>query len=250
MREGAALARLVSMRSRLAGTLDARVDVMLSIESPVAQLVLDHSELASVFDRYRIDYCKGSRPLRIACEERGLEPARVIEDCELAMRRREPTDTDPRTLSTKDLITKVIARHHQYLHRTLPFLLGLSLKVSRVHGEREPSLCEVARIVNRLVTTLLDHMDDEERELFPELISRAPSSEHATALLLAMRDEHDDVGAMLSMLRSAANDYVAPDWACNSYRTLLAELAHLETDTLRHLHLENHVLLPRFVVLT
>ena len=50
----------------------------------------------------------------------------------------------------------------------------------------------------------------------------------------------------LSVMRSIADDYVAPEWACNSYRTLMTELAHLEADTLRHVHVENHVLLPRF----
>ena len=221
--------------------------IMLSMESPVAQLVLDHSELAFVFDRYRIDYCEGSRPLRVACEERGLDPARVVEDCDLAMRRREPREIDPRTLSTKLLITSVIARHHQYLHRTLPFLLGHTQKVSRVHGEREPALREVARVFNTLATTLLDHMDEEERELFPELIACDGSTERAITLLRAMREEHDEVDQMLATLRSLANDYVAPEWACNSYRTMLAELAHLEADTVRHLHIENAVLLPRFV---
>jgi regulator of cell morphogenesis and NO signaling len=66
-------------------------------------------------------------------------------------------------------------------------------------------------------------------------------------MLLAMRHEHEAVGALLWQLRSAAASYVAPDWACNSYRTLMKELEVLEDDTLTHVHIENHVLLPRFV---
>ena len=224
---------------------------MLSMETPVAQVVLDHSECASVFDRYRIDYCcKGTRPLRTACEERGIDPVRVIEDCELAMKRREAVEVDPRTLSTRELITRVIARHHQYLHRTLPFLVGLVHKVSRVHGERETTLRSLARVVDTLAKTLLAHLDDEERELFPELLGREPPTERAVALLHGMRQEHEQVGEMLATLRSIAKDYAPPDWACNSYRTLLAVFAHLEADTLRHVHLENHVLLPRYIAST
>jgi regulator of cell morphogenesis and NO signaling len=224
---------------------------MLSMETPVAQVVLDHSECASVFDRYRIDYCcKGTRPLRTACEERGLDPVRVIEDCELAMKRREVVEVDPRSLSTRELITRVIARHHQYLHRTLPFLVGLAHKVARVHGERGPELRELARVVDALAKTLLAHLDDEERELFPELLGHEAPTERAVALLRGMRQEHEHVGEMLSAMRSIANDYAAPEWACNSYRTLFSELAHLEADTLRHVHVENHVLLPRFIAST
>lgn len=221
---------------------------MLSMETSVAELVLEHSACASIFDRYRIDYCcKGSRPLRVACEERGVDPKRVLDECELAMRRRAPSDVDPRTLSTKQLITQVIARHHQYLHRTLPFLMGLAHKVARVHGDRQPSLRELAREVETLSTVLVAHLDDEERNLFPELITRDRASENVLMLLRNMRAEHEDVGTLLGVLREIAADYVPPEWACNSYRTLLTELAHLEADTLRHVHLENHVLMPRFI---
>jgi regulator of cell morphogenesis and NO signaling len=217
---------------------------MLSIDTPVAELVLDHSECASVFDRYRIDYCcKGHRPLRTACEERGVDPARILDECELAMRRRKPADVDPRDLSTKELITKVIARHHQYLHRTLPFLMTLSKKVAKVHGDRQPALRDLARVFDTFAIVLLAHLDDEERNLFPALITHESG---AVALLANMLDEHEQVGDMLSVMHAIADDYACPDWACNSYRTLMAELAHLEADTLRHVHVENHVLMPRF----
>jgi regulator of cell morphogenesis and NO signaling len=217
---------------------------MLSMDVPVAELVLDHSECASVFDRYRIDYCcKGDRTLRTACEERGVDPVRVLDDCELAMRRREPGEVDPRSLSTKELITNVIARHHQYLHRTLPFLTTLSNKVAKVHGDRQPALRDLARVFDTLATVLAAHLDDEERNLFPALITQEPG---ADMLLANMLEEHEEVGMMLSVMRAIADDYTCPDWACNSYRTLMAELAHLEADTLRHVHVENHVLRPRF----
>jgi regulator of cell morphogenesis and NO signaling len=46
-------------------------------------------------------------------------------------------------------------------------------------------------------------------------------------------------------MRTAAEDYSVPEWACDSYRTLFRELERLEADVHRHVHLENHVLLPR-----
>lgn len=221
---------------------------MSYLDDPVAQIVLEHSECAAVFDRYRIDYCgKGNRSLRTVCEDRGLDPARVLAECETAMRARTGEEIDPARLSTKELIIKVIAPHHQYLHRTLPFLMGLSKKVARTHGDREPSLYEVANVFETLATTLVEHLDDEETIIFPALV-KSPSVDPRTAFFLAtMRSEHDEVGALLNDLRAAARNYICPDWACHRYRTLMAELAHLEADTLRHVHVENHALLPRFV---
>ena len=60
-----------------------------------------------------------------------------------------------------------------------------------------------------------------------------------------MHEEHLAVGKVLGRLRTAADDFRLPDWACNSYRALFSELEQLEGDVLRHIHLENHVLRPR-----
>jgi regulator of cell morphogenesis and NO signaling len=51
---------------------------------------------------------------------------------------------------------------------------------------------------------------------------------------------------MLARMRELADGFRTPEWGCNSYRVLMAELEALEGDILRHVHLENHVLMPRF----
>jgi regulator of cell morphogenesis and NO signaling len=222
---------------------------MLDPAVPVATLVLDHSECAAVLARHRIDYCcKGQRPLADACRDLGLDLAHVVGELETAIGRRaraaQPA-VDPRTLSTHAVIAKLIAPHHQYLHRTMPFLQTLAAKVARVHGDREPSLREVDRLVDLLVTTLRPHLAEEETVLFPALI--ADRIDEAVPMLREMRREHEEVGELLAQLRRAAADYEPPEWACNSYRTLMNELAVFEADTLEHVHIENHVLLPRYV---
>jgi regulator of cell morphogenesis and NO signaling len=218
---------------------------MLDPTTPVATLVLDHSELASVFARHRIDYCcKGNKPLTEACSDLGLDLGSVLTDLETAVTRRSPrSEADPRTLTLRELIIKRIAPHHQYLHRTMPFLRTLAAKVARVHGKHEPSLVSLFVQLDKLCEVLADHLEEEEQILFPALI--AGRSADVQPQLAAMRSEHEQVGEMLATMRKIAADYVPPEWACNSYRTLMTELAVLEEDTLKHVHLENHVLLPR-----
>lgn len=221
---------------------------MVDPQTAVATLVLDHSECAPVFARHRIDYCcKGKMPLVEACRDRGLDVDRIIAELETAIARRGPGQpaTDPRTLSTQDVIVKLIAPHHQYLHRTMPFMQGLARKVARVHGDRERSLQDVATLVDTFVAMMDMHLAQEESELFPALIAGA--DDVAQPMLRDMRREHEEVGEVLALLRKAAADYVAPEWACTSYRTLMKELEVMEADTLAHVHLENHVLLPRYV---
>lgn len=64
--------------------------------------------------------------------------------------------------------------------------------------------------------------------------------------LHAMREDHVAVAALLSHLRDATDEFSLPEWACNSYRTPYRELQALEGDIMTHVHLENHVLAPRF----
>lgn len=219
---------------------------MIDPNLPVATLVLDHSECAPVLARHHIDYCcKGERPLAAACTALGLDVQAVVGELETAIANRKAPAIDPRNLTTQELIAHAIAPHHRYLHRTMPFVEALASKVARVHGDRQPSLREVARVVDTLVETLRKHLAIEEAMLFPALIDGR--LEDARPLLADMRSEHEEVGAMLAELRTASEDYEVPDWACNSYRTLMSELAVLESDTLEHVHLENHALLPRFL---
>jgi regulator of cell morphogenesis and NO signaling len=221
---------------------------MLDPTINVADIVLDHSECAAVFTRHRIDYCcKGKRPLADACRDLGLDVGTVVGELETEIARRHATTPhfDPRALTTREIITKLIAPHHQYLHRAMPSVNALAAKVARVHGAREPSLVEVAALFDALVETLRAHLAEEEAVLFPALV--AGRDRDVAPMLLDMRREHEQVGAMLADLRAAARDYQVPAWACTSYRTLMKELAALEADVIQHVHIENHVLLPRYV---
>jgi len=216
----------------------------LAVDTPIATLVLDHPECAAVLDRYRLDY-NDERALGVACRERRVAPAKLLDDCALAVQRREPDVTDPATLSTHALITKVIGRHHRYLHRTLPFLQKLAHEVSRPHGEPHAELRVVTRLVDALATGLLAHLDDEERTLFPALLS--PDAVEIAPLLVQMQRDHADVADMLSVLRTTTNDYACPPGVAGGCRILMRELAYLDADTRAHFALEDDVLRPRFL---
>jgi regulator of cell morphogenesis and NO signaling len=61
-----------------------------------------------------------------------------------------------------------------------------------------------------------------------------------------MRAEHLRACDTLQRIRTLADRFVLPSWACATYAALVEELDALERDTLEHLHLENNVLAPRF----
>lgn len=221
---------------------------MIDLEQSVASVVLGHSECAAVFQHHRIDYCCGGQlSIAAACEKHGIEPGVLLTELAEAIATCTPgEDVDVRALSTPALVAHIVDRHHAYLRDALPFVGALADKVARVHGSREPRLREIASVVHELSEVLLPHLDEEERELFPLVLGKQPDAELVRRELERMRDEHMVVGGLLGRLHETADGYAPPDWACNSYRTLLGELDRLERDVLVHVHLENHELLPRF----
>lgn len=216
-------------------------------QQTLAHLVLDHSECAEVFQRHRLDFCcRGEVTVEAAARARGVDLVALLGELSRAVAERHGAPTgDPRVLSTPELIAHIISKHHEYLRKALPVVSSLASKVGRVHGERNPQLRALETAVRQLSEQLLPHLDEEERVLFPALIAGAPTSAIGS-LLDSMLEEHHGVAALLEQIREASDQFTAPDWACNSYRTLLAELGQLESDTFAHVHLENHVLMPRF----
>lgn len=221
---------------------------MLNPSQTVASVVLDHSECAEVFRRHRIDFCcRGDASIEAAATERGMDLDGLIQELARAItERRGDPHADPRELATPALVTQIVSRHHRYLRRALPFVQGLATKVARVHGDHNPQLRALEVAVGELSESLLSHLDEEEDTLFPALTANGAGHSSASKLLDSMVAEHLVVAELLERIRADADDFNVPDWACNSYRALFSELRQLEADIFTHVHLENHVLMPRF----
>jgi regulator of cell morphogenesis and NO signaling len=226
--------------------------------STLAQVAIEHPETLPVFEAHEIDYCcGGAATIEAACAERGgIEPARLVEELERAIEEaaaggsRASASRDPRELSTPALIARIIAEHHAYIREIAPALDRLSKKVAAVHGPHNENLVKIARRLAILMKTLLEHLDEEETVLFPMLMRAAPgvrADEPIERGLASMFADHAAVGAGLDEIRALADNYTVPAWGCPTYHELFAKLRALEADVHRHVHLENNVLLPRFV---
>jgi len=242
------------LRLPAAGTVRAlsngmnETNLKLDRQATVARIVTDHPIAARVFQRRGIDYCcHGDVTVPQACAAAHLDPATVFAELEAALGRREAREeADPRSLSDASLIALIVERHHGYLRRALPYIAPIMAKVAKVHGPREAGLGRLEEVVRALTNNLVPHLDEEERVLFPTLLSRSPDPAAVKRDLARMNEEHLQVGGLLAQIRTLSDRFAIPEWGCNTYRVLMAELETLEGDILRHVHLENHVLAPRF----
>ena len=224
----------------------------LDPSATVARIVTEHPPAARVFQKHGIDYCcHGDVSLAQACLEARLDGDALRAELDAVLTAIEPGGReDVRALSTPALVARIIDHHHAYLRRALPYIAPIMAKVARVHGPRDAHLHEIEEAFSTLAASLLPHLDEEEQVLFPLLMAGRADPQLIGRELGRMITEHLEVGDLLARIRRLTGGFTTPEWGCNTYRVLMAELDALEADILRHVHLENHVLAPRFEALS
>ena len=226
----------------------------MDTQSTVGQLVRQSPNRARVFEALGIDYCCGGKvPLTDACQRKGLELDAVLQkiaNCDSDQTSQPTVDADAMALT--DLADHIEQTHHAYLRDELPRLDLMTEKVARVHGDKEPRLLQVREAFVALKAELEPHMMKEEKILFPMVrqleAAKSKTEFHCGSVsnpIHQMEHEHEQAGNALAILREATDDFVPPEWACNTYRAMLDALERLEADMHQHIHKENNVLFPK-----
>jgi regulator of cell morphogenesis and NO signaling len=215
-----------------------------------------------VFEAHEIDFCCGGKvPLADACRERGIALEALLAEIGRASSGGAGDGKDWTGADPNDLIDHILSAHHAYLKTQLPRLEAMLAKVLSAHGERHGDvLGPLAETFGGLKQELDSHLMKEEMVLFPLIRSLAlarqagtgPQAHHCGSVrnpLRVMLMEHESAGEALARMRSLTGGYEAPADACNTLRAVFWELAQLERDLHRHIHLENNILFPQAVEL-
>jgi regulator of cell morphogenesis and NO signaling len=211
----------------------------LKTEATVGQIAAETPASVRVFESYGIDYCcQGRTGFEEACRVKGLDPAAVMAEIEGAVS--EAADgKDWQTAPLAELIDHILETHHVYLKVNLPRIEEMVAKVAKAHGALAPP---IAAVFGPMKAELDQHLMKEEMILFPMIRTQGRGAIGPIRVMLA---EHDSAGEALAELRKLTGGFVAPKEACNTWKALYFELAELERDLHRHIHLENNVLFPR-----
>lgn len=205
-----------------------------------------------VFQRHGIDFCcGGKKALAAVCNERSLPFAEIADAIEQSAAEPAPSDRDWATAPLHELIDHVVTTYHDALREDLPRLEGIAIRVAGVHGAKDPMVKRLHQILSELSADLIEHMQKEERILFPSIRAREQGA-HSMPLsqpIGVMEGEHDRAGELLVEMRAMTDDYTVPTWGCATVRALYQGLAELESAMHVHVHLENNVLFPRALAL-
>lgn len=231
------------------------------MEITVGQIAATDFRKALVFKKFGLDFCcKGNKPLKLACEEKGID----IKEIENELLNVEQY-TSSRSLPYKDweldfLAEYIVQTHHSYVNKLMPEISAYALKVSKVHGNTHPELVEINKLVEKLAEELKNHMLKEELILFPYIIQMAEHKKNEGIKpegrfgevqnpISMMEAEHDLAGDLMLQINQLSHQYTVPEDACASYTMLYSMLAEFEQDLHLHIHLENNILFPKAIEL-
>lgn len=228
----------------------------------VREIALELPATTRVFEAFKIDYCcHGNTQFDEACRNVGASPSIVMQRIngvlDTAPQNKLPPFAD---MLLSDLIDHILDKHHAYTKAEIAQLTPLMAKVASRHGEHNPFLFELKGLFQTLCDDLEPHMMKEEMVLFPyiqkleynytnHMAAAFPPFRTVRHPVSMMTVEHEQVGDILSRMRTVTGDYKLPDGACPSFTALYHRLADLEGDLHQHIHLENNVLFPRAIAL-
>lgn len=167
--------------------------------------------------------------------------------------RPDPTAPNPdwggRT--ARELVDHVLATHHRRSRDLLALLQPLARECADRFGAGQPNLPKTVDALRLLGEELLAHLEHEETELFPLLLTREaegrtlpPVWDRETSLVQVHR-EHDHAEELLADLRILTSDYRLPVDADPLVASLYAGLRELDEDLKLHIEIEDRWLFSR-----
>jgi regulator of cell morphogenesis and NO signaling len=151
----------------------------------------------------------------------------------------------PGPLPDAALVAHLVEHHHDYVRRSLQYVVPLLAKVAGFYGRRYEKLNALCDAGQELAEVLEAHLEEEERTLFPALLADPPARDALRRALDDMAQDHLRIELLFARVRMLADGYDAPIWAGRSHEVLLEELEALEENVVEHMHLESYVLVPR-----
>jgi regulator of cell morphogenesis and NO signaling len=212
-----------------------------------ADVVIANPGCARVFRKYRIDFSSARTPtVAEAAAVRGIDPLDLEGELEDAARASANYLGDLSRLSCDVLVERIVSKFHRQIRSaSLPLVTTLAGRVARLHGAQLPLFRKLDQSVLALAAELSEHTAAEEAVLFPAIVDGGNDRATIERALLAMYDEHVVVRELLLSTRAITDALDGVTGPSDVYGLLRQAFDALELEVLVQIHAENHVLLPR-----
>ena len=219
----------------------------MNASTTLAELAVTHPAASRVFRRHRLDFCCGGRrPLAEVCRERQIDADAIL----ASIAAEDPLVPDQRRWDEAPLsalVDHIQAVYHARLREQLPALIAMARRVEVRHADKASCPRGLAAHLEVMHEDVLQHLQKEERILFPLIVAGAGSG--AGGPVHVMELEHEHHGENLQTVRRLTDDLTPPPEACTTWRALYLGLQQFEQELMEHIHLENNILFRRALAL-
>ena len=211
-------------------------------ETIIGELVANDYRAASVFKKYKLDFCcQGNRTIGEACELKSVDANALVSDLIATTQNVEAGAIDFQTWPLDLLADYIQKKHHRYVEEKSLEIKPYLDKICRVHGPHHPELFEINEHFTATAGELAMHMKKEELILFPFIKKMEKAKQEGTGLEMPpfgsvqnpidmMMHEHTTEGERFRKIEELTNNYNPPAEACNTYRVTFALLKEFEAD--------------------
>ena len=229
----------------------------IDLTKTISQLVIDHPRFISIFQKFKIDIRYAANLLLAeACATHGLNLQEFIEELEGSLREGKFLDEkDLVGYGIPELIGYILFTHHAYMEKELPRLEELFGEAVIVDGVEHPELLEIVPVFKEFKESMLWHMREEEKHLFPFFLlmvegpnpSPALDEEGIENLVHLFENEDEEIRLELERLRDKTRNYHIPEGVGQAYRDLFHDLSRMEIELNHHVRVENQILFPKVI---
>lgn len=232
--------------------------MIITQDKKVGETVAKDFRLASVFDKYGIDFCcGGGQTISEVCKRKNIDTEGLLRSINEMTASKANKEIDYDSWPIDLLADYIEKKHHRYVREQMPVIKKFLDKLCKVHGERHPELFKINELFSAVVEELTKHLRKEEMVLFPYIrkmvttyngkILETPEFRSVKNPINMMMDEHDTEGERFRKIGELTSNYTPPDDACNTYKAAFVLLKEFESDLHIHIHLENNILFPKTI---
>lgn len=144
-------------------------------------------------------------------------------------------------LNSASVLIDYIERYYHQRHRfQLPELIRLSMAIEEKDVQKTLFPDGLTKILTELEIELLEHMEKEERLIFPMLV--ADKSDYIYFQVSGILHNHDHHSYVLQKIKGMTNHFTPPDGASALWVDFYKKLVEFRKELLEHIRLENEIL--------
>lgn len=150
----------------------------------------------------------------------------------------------------------IVETHHAYIRSIIPTIQKNLKEITENHTSEVKNAKEIVATFDELAKSLIEHLDGEEKYLFPFVKKMLQARKDGTKIpkpgfgnldgpLKHHVEDHDHATTLMKKINTLCNGYSVPANANNVVATVFQEFDKFEKDLEKHIHLENEVLFDK-----